>query len=207
MFWRMSEFAALRLATTISICGCLRIGILITVFGEQWMDLVTPIVGSPAPYTLLRKVMAENSRLLRTLRLISETSRKFSNTTPTSHPTPPTLPILRSLPKHKPLLPLLLSHGIPSGLAKVCADRYDKYANQLRSETEIRLAPYLVHHRKDPPARIYPVFLKNYNQALRDWAQSILDATLKCLKRDCTEIRNWDVTYPPPLWLPVSFHP
>lgn len=188
------------------ICSCLGIHTLISVFGEQWMDLVTPIAGLPASYAFLRTVMAENSRLLRTLRLISETSRKFKNTTPTTHlsPAAPTIP--RSLPKHKPLLPLLLSHGIPSKLAKACADRYDRYANQLRSDTEIKLAPYLVHRRKNPPARVYPVFLENYNQALRNCAQSILNATLKHLERGSADIRDWDVTHLPPFWLPVSSH-
>ena len=202
----MGNSAALRLPTTMSVWGCLGINTLRSILGEQWTaDLVarSPTVTGHHSSSLPPTIMAENSRLLRTLRLISETSRKFHNITPTTHATPTTPTILRSLPRHKPLLPLLLSHGIPSKLAQVCADRYDRYATQLRSETETRLSPYLAHHRRDPPPSVYPVFLENYNQTLRDWAQSVLNATLKRLERDSTDIRNWDVTYPPPFWLPM----
>ena len=148
--------------------------------------------------------MVESSRILRTLRFISETS--FNGTPSTAQPTSlARAPIfLRSLPHHKPLLPLLLSHGIPSKLARVCADRYDKYAIQLRSETETKLAPHLLYHCENPPASAYPVFLKNYNQALKDWAQSILNAALRRLERDSADIQNWSVTDPPSFWLPVS---
>jgi len=147
--------------------------------------------------------MATNARVLRALQMqrIAGTSRKTKSTT---SPTPNTPSILKSLPEHRPLLPLLLLHHIPSKLAKACADRYDRYADQLRSETESKLAPYLVDHISGRPARVYSLFLDNYNQALRDWAQSILNIALRSLKRDSAELKNWDATYPPPLWLPVS---
>ena len=147
--------------------------------------------------------MTANARILRALQMqrIAGTSRKTKSATSS---TPNTPLILKSLPEHKPLLPLLLSYHIPSKLAKACADRYDRYADQLRSETESKLAPYLADHISGRPARVYSLFLDNYNQTLRDWAQSILNTALRNLKRDSAELDNWDVTYPPPLWLPVS---
>lgn len=146
--------------------------------------------------------MAANSIFPHALRRIADTSRKFGRAMSiTSAPNIPT--ILKSLPEHRPLLPLLLSHGIPFRLATTCADRYDKCASELRSETETKLAPYLVNNRKNPPAVVYPLFLTNYIHALRDWAQSILNTALKCLKRSSVDLSDWDVTYPAPLWLPV----
>ena len=150
--------------------------------------------------------MVTNPRLLRALQLqrIANTSRKFSSTASAIPTTTPITPvILKSLPEHRPLLSVLLSHNVPSKLAKACADRYDRYADQLRSDTEIKLAPYLLDYDDGQHARIYTVFLNNYSRALWEWAQSILDAALRSLKRDSAELRDWDVTYPPPLWLPV----
>ena len=147
--------------------------------------------------------MSTNLVVPRALRRIADASRKFGRTKPTTS-TPNIPKILKSLPEHRSLLPLLLSHGIPSQLATTCADRYDRCANELRSETETKLTPYLVNRRKNPPAVVYPVFLSNYTRALRDWAQSILNTALKCLKRGSVDLSDWDVTYPAPLWLPVS---
>ncbi|KAF9786861.1 hypothetical protein BJ322DRAFT_679725 [Thelephora terrestris] len=149
--------------------------------------------------------MATNSRLARALQLqrIANTSRKFTPTTSTTLTATPDTPIvLKSLPEHKSLLPLLLSHNIPSKAAQACADRFDKYAKQLKSEIEAKLVPYLVNRRKNQPAKVYSLFLDNYSQALREWAQSILNAALRALKRTPAEIQNFDITYPPPLWLP-----
>ena len=191
---------------------CLRLfmyAILVSIFGEQWMEVIFP--RSPTPNRLHSPsvtAMAANSRLLRTLQLqrIANTSRKFNSAAtpvPTAAATPATPTILKSLPEHRPLLPVLLSHSVPHNLAKACADRYDRYADQLRSDTEIKLAPYLLDHHDGQPARIYAVFLNNYSRTLRDWAQSTLNAALKSLKRSSKELQSWDVTYPPPLWLPV----
>lgn len=144
--------------------------------------------------------MAENLRLLRTLQRISDTARKINTT---ARPAPKVPLILKSLPEHKPLLPLLISHGIPSKLAEACADRYDKYASQLRLEAETRLAPHLVGHNDSRPDRVYTLFLKEYSQTLRDWAQTVLNSALKNLKRDSKELGNWDATHPEILWLPV----
>ena len=135
--------------------------------------------------------------LLRTLQRISDTARKINTRT---RPPPKAPSILKSLPDHKPLLPLLLSHGIPSKLAEACADKYDKYANQLRIEAETRLAPHLSDCQ---PGRVYTLFLKEYSQTLRDWAQIVLNSALKNLKRDSQELGSWSVTYSPILWLPV----
>lgn len=147
--------------------------------------------------------MAENSRFLRALQRIADTARRI-NSTPRPTPTIQTSPsILTSLPEHKPLLPLLLSHDIPPKLARACADRFEGYATQLRSEAESKLAPYLVNGSEGQPATIYSIFLRDYNRTLQRWSQSILNAVLKGLKRDSVELRNWDVTYPAPLWLPV----
>jgi len=147
--------------------------------------------------------MAQTSRFLRALQRIVDTARKIN---PNPHPTPATQAtpnVLTSLPEHKPLLPLLLSHDVPRKLARTCAERYDEYAIQLKSETESRLAPYLVNRRESQPAQVYSIFLNNYNQTLQRWSQSILNTALKSLKRDSVELRNWEVTYPAPLWLPV----
>jgi len=160
-------------------------------------------------YTSLRAVMAECSRI-RALQRIADTSRKFSFTctklTPrTARTVPPTSNIPRtveSLPEHKPLLPLLLSHDIPSALAKACADRYDNYATRLRSAAETKFAPYLLTWRSHT-AGVYAFFLESYSKMLRHWAQAILDAALKNLKRGSVDLQNWDVTYPKPLWFPV----
>lgn len=192
------------------ICGCLCIRILISVFGEQWVTaLSTPDRGFCSTYTSLHTVMAERSRI-RALQRIVDTSRKFgltcTNTTPratqTASPTPNTPTVLESLPEHKPLLPILLSHNIPSKLAKACADRYDSYAKQLRSAAETKFAPYLLNRRSHAPS-VYYFFLESYNQTLRRWAQSVLTAALKRLKRDSVDLQNLDVTYPNPLWFPV----
>jgi len=151
--------------------------------------------------------MATNSRLVRALQFqrIANTSRKLAPTTSTASTTTPHTPtLLKSLPEHKSLLPLLLSHDIPSKVARACADRFDRSANQLRSETEAKLVPYLINRRKNQPARVYSFFLNSYSHTLHDWAQSILNAALRSLKRDPTKIQDWDVMYPPPLWLPVS---
>lgn len=144
--------------------------------------------------------MAENLRLLRTLQRISDTARKINAT---ARQAPKAPPILKSLPEHKPLLPLLLSHGVPSKLAEACANKYDKYANQLRLEAETRLTPHLVGHTDSQPSKVYSLFLKEYSQTLRDWAQIVLNSALKNLKRDSKELGNWDTTHPPTLWLPV----
>lgn len=183
-----------------------------TAFGQQWLaeaytrlthDL-PPDANHPASTT----IMATNSRLSRALQLqrIASTSRRL-NPTPkpkaTSRTKPNTPTILESLPKHKPLLPLLLSHGIPNKLAKACADKFDIYADTLRSETETRLVPHLLDYSTGPPARVYSLFLHNYSKSLLDSAQTTLNAALKSLKRSSAELRGWDVTYPPPLRLPV----
>ena len=200
----------------ISVCGCLffeRIGLH---FGRT-MDkgsvyfhrssLPSPLRSyHPCPLP----TMASSPRLARILQLqrISNASRKFATATPILPPASPNTPtVLKSLPEHNPLLPLLLSHDIPLRVAQACADRFDTYANQLRSETETKLAQYLAYRCKNPPARVYSFYLKSYSQALRDWAQSILNAALKSLKRNSAEIQNWDTTYPAPLWLPVRLPP
>lgn len=155
-------------------------------------------------FTPPRSAMAENLRLLRTLQLISETARKINPATRPINSTPKTPTILRSLPKHRSLLPLLLAHDVPPRLAEACAERYDKHASELRSRTETKLAPYLANRDGGQPASIYSVFLKSYSKALRDWSQTVLNAALKNLKRDFVQLHNWEVTYPPPLWLPVG---
>jgi hypothetical protein len=149
--------------------------------------------------------MAEKSRLLRVLQLqrIAETARKINPNARPTRTTSNTPTILKLLPEHKPLLPLLLSHGVPSKLASPCADKYDIHANELRSKTETKLAPYLLNPRDGQPAGIYSAFLDNYGQALRDWAQSVLNAALRSLKRESVKLQNWEATYPAPLWLPV----
>lgn len=144
--------------------------------------------------------MSGNLRLLRTLQRISDTARKIN---PKSRSPPKVSPIFRSLPPHKPLLPILLSHGIPSKLAEACADKYDKYANQLRSEAETRLTPHLSEHIDGRSGRVYTFFLKEYDQTLRNWAQVVLNSALKNLRRDSQELGKWEATYPPMLWLPV----
>ena len=184
------------------------VDIFISIFGEQWTtELVTPIVSDshfthsvPLSSTL---VMAQTSRFLRALQRIADTARRI-NPNPRPTLTIQTTPnVLTSLPEHKPLLPLLLSYDIPCKLAKTCAERYDGYASQLKSETESRLSPYLVIQRESHLAQVYSLFLNNYNQTLQRWSQSILNTALKSLKRDSVELRNWEVTYPAPLWLPV----
>jgi len=147
-------------------------------------------------------LMAETPRILSTLQRIAETARKIGSKSRPVHKALNTPVILKSLPEHRPLLPLLLSYNIPSKLAQTCADRYDKYANQLRSEAETKFAPYLLK-RPNHAAGVYSVFLDSYSQTLQRWAQSILNAALKSLKRNSVEIENLDVTYPKPLWLPV----
>jgi len=158
---------------------------------------------SPPTYSSFALVMTEKSKLLRTLQRIATTARRFD---PNTRPTPPiqaTPNILTSLPEHKPLLPLLLSHDIPLKLARACADRYDGYASQLKSETESKLSPYLVGRGGSQPAKIYSLFLNTYNQTLQRWSQSILNTALKELKRNSVELRDCMVTYPAPLWMPV----
>ena len=145
--------------------------------------------------------MTENLRLLRTLQRISDTARKINATT---HPATKSSSILRSLPEHKPLLPILLSHGIPLKLAQACAGQYDDYANRLRLETETRLAPHLAERNDSQVGRVYSFFLKEYSQTLRNWAQLVLDSALKNLKRDSQKLGTWDATYSPILWLPAS---
>lgn len=148
--------------------------------------------------------MAEKSKLLRALQRIAATARKIE---PNSRPTPAIRPapsVLVSLPEHKSLLPLLLSHDVPPRLAKACADRYDEYAGQLRLEAESELAPYLANRRKNQPAKVYTIFLNNYNQTLHRWSQSVLNTALKSLKRGSVELLDWEVTHPAPLWLPVG---
>ena len=145
---------------------------------------------------------AESPRVLATLQRIAETARKINSKSRPVHTTLGTPVILKSLPEHKPLLPLLLSYDIPSRLAKACADRYDQYASKLRSEAETKFAPHLLK-RPRHAAGVYSFFLGSYSQALRRWAQSILNAALKSLKRNSVELGNFDVTHPKPLWLPV----
>lgn len=150
-------------------------------------------------------VMAENTKFLRALQRIVDTARRM-DPNPRPSPTIQTTPsVLTCLPKHKPLLPLLLSHDIPPKLARLCADKYDGYASQLRSEAEIKLAPYLNRSGSQLSA-IYSIFLKDYSRALQCWSQSVLDTVLNSLKRESAELRNLDVTYPAPLWLPVRLH-
>jgi len=152
--------------------------------------------------------MAECSRI-RALQRIVDTSRKFGFTcaksTPRATQTAPTTltvpTVFESLPEHKPLLPLLLSHDIPSKLAKACADRYDSYAKQLRSAAEAKFAPHL--NQQSHTASVYIFFLESYSQTLRRWAQSVLNAALKSLKRGSVGLQNLDVIYPKPLWFPV----
>ena len=141
--------------------------------------------------------MAEKSTLLRASQRFAQAARK-------TNPNPlQTSTILVSLPEHRPLLPLLLSHNIPSRLAKACSDKYDGYANQLKSKTESKLAPYLAYQKKCHPFQAYSLFLNRYSQTLQRWSQSILDAALMNLRRDSVELQNLEVTHPTPLWLPV----
>ncbi|KAF9654223.1 hypothetical protein BDM02DRAFT_3106516 [Thelephora ganbajun] len=154
--------------------------------------------------------MATNSRNLHALQIIAHTSRKIrpkTRTVSTSRTTSSVPTVLEALPEHKPLLPLLLSHDVPSTIAKACADRYDRCASKLKSVTEAILVPRLTDHNKNQPAGIYSLFLNNYKQALWDWAQSILDAILKSLKRAPAKLRDWDIIYPPPLWFPFQRDP
>jgi hypothetical protein len=147
--------------------------------------------------------MAENSRFTRALQRIADSARRINpnpRRTPAFQDTPS---VLTSLPEHKSLLPLLLSFDIPSKLAKACSDRYDGYVSRLKTETESKLAPYLSNRKKSHPAQAYSLFLNNYNKTLQLWSHSILNAALASLKRDTVELRNLEVTYPAPLWLPV----
>lgn len=65
------------------------------------------------------------------------------------------------------------------------------------------LAPHIVNGGESQTAKIYSLFLNNYNQTLQRWSQSILNTALKSLKRVSVELSNLVVTYPAPLWLPV----
>lgn len=186
------------------------VNVLISVFGEQramWTVHSRSLYELSFLHTLTLPssgpAMAENLRFLRTLQIISETARKINPSARPIHKISNTTTILKSLPEHRSLLPILLSHDIPSKLAKACADRYDKYASELRSRTESKLTPYLINRDGGQPARVYAVFLKNYKQALRNWSQTVLNTVLKSLKRDSVQLHDWEVAYPPPLWLPV----
>ena len=146
--------------------------------------------------------MAESPSILSTLKRIAETARKMNSKPRPIHPMFSNIVVLKSLPEHKPLLPLLLSYGIPPKLARTCADRYDEYASRLRSEAETKFAPHLLKCQSHS-AGVYSSFLDSYTQALRRWAQSTLNAALKSLKRTSVELGNLDVTHQKPLWLPV----
>lgn len=198
--------------TMVIVCGCLDLNI---IYDHLWrtMDsrttvVVRAIASLTSAYCIPSSsilVMAESSRFLRALRRIVDTTRKTSQN-PRPMPTLQNTPsVLTSLPEHKSLLPLLLSFDIPSKLAKACSDRYDGYVGQLKLETEIKLAPYLSNRKKSHPAQAYSLFLNNYNQTLQLWSHSILNAALVSLKRDSVELRDLEVTYPAPLWLPVCF--
>jgi hypothetical protein len=159
----------------------------------------------------LRTVMTErSSSRIRVLQRITDTSRKFSFTCTKPIPNvsqkiPPTSNaprIIESLPEHKPLLPLLLSHNIPPKLADACADKYDNHAKRLKSTTELQFAPYLLNCHSHA-AGVYAFFLERYRQTLRHWAQTTLNAALKSLKRCSADFQDLDVTHPNPLWLPV----
>ena len=180
-----------------------------SVFGEQWTTGLLPDRQATLPqahalhFILSRPVMAENLRFLRALQRIADTTRRV-NQNPRPRPTIQVTPsILRSLPEHRPLLPLLLSHNIPSEHARICSERYAEYASKLRSEMEAKLVSYLTDRKERRPARVYSLFLNNYSQALQLWSQSILNTALKNLKRDSVELQNLEVTYPAPLWLSV----
>ena len=187
------------------VCDYLVVNTLLSTFGEQWATELFTTDRSLSQLLHPLTIMAERSRLLRALQLqrIAETARKINPNFRPTHTTSITPTILKSLPEHKPLLPLLLSHDVPPKLARVCADKYDTHANELRSKTETKLAPYLLKLSGGQPTGIYSVFLENYSQALRDWAQSVLNAALRNLKRESVQLRNWEATYPAPLWLPV----
>ena len=179
---------------------------LVAISGEQWatQSFSWPPSFAPPPPPPLLATMTEKSKLLRVLQLqrIAEIARKINPNPRPTHTTSTTPTVLRSLPEHKPLFPLLLSHSVPSRLARVCADKYDTHANELRSKTETKLAPYL-KVGGGQSVGIYSAFLENYSQALQDWAQSVLDAALRSLKRESMKLRDWEATYPTPLWLPV----
>jgi len=155
------------------------------------------------PHRHPSSAMAETSRLLRALQRIADTARKINPNPRPPAATQTTPNVLTSLPQHRPLLPLLLSHDIPPKVARACADRYDGYARRLKFAAESKLVPYLVNRNECQPAKVYSIFLGEYQQALRLWSQSILNTALKNLKRGSVELRNWDATYPAPLWLPV----
>lgn len=139
---------------------------------------------------------------LHTLQHISDTSHKPVSTAPVCREAPDILTALKSLPEHKPLLPILLSHNVPPKFANACAVRYDKYATQLRLEA--KLAPYLINLRKESPAAVYSAPSPEVPNGICGGTRSILNTALKKLKRDPVELQNWDVAYPAPLWLPVS---
>ena len=147
--------------------------------------------------------MPENSTLLRALQRFAQAARKINPNPRQTLTIQDTPSILVSLPEHKPLLPLLLSHNIPSKLAKAFSDKYDGYVNQLKSKTESRLVPYLAYREKCHPFQAYSLFCNHYTQTLQRWSQSILNTALMSLKRDSVELENLEVTYPTPLWLPV----
>lgn len=147
--------------------------------------------------------MAENSTLQRALQRIAQAARKINPNVRSTLTIRDAPNVLVSLPEHKPLLPLLLSYNIPSKLAKACSDKYNEFANQLKSKTESELAPYLANQKKSHPAQVYSLFLNRYNRVLRSWSQSILNTALASLERDSVELRNLEVTYLAPLWLPV----
>lgn len=189
-------------ATTMVVCGCLRPGLFASVFGEQWTTQLTPVIPDRVPL-FHTPTMAENSTLLRALQRFANAARKINPNPPPTLTTQDAPSVLTSLPNHKPLLPLLLSHNIPSKLAKACSDKYDGYASQLKSKTESKLAPYLAYRKKCHPFQAYSLFLNHYNQTLRRWSQSILNTALMSLKRDSVELRNLEVTHLAPLWLPV----
>ena len=159
--------------------------------------------------------MAENLSRLRALQRIARTSRQFNFASATATCTAPTTrttstpTILKSLPEHRPLLPLLLSHSVPKKLAGVCSERYEKYAKRLRSHTETKLVPYLsgggggAGGTSNHSPEIYSIFLEKYSHTLRDWAQSILNTALKSLRRDPVQLQGWDAIYAAPMWLPV----
>jgi hypothetical protein len=197
---------AIRVTVTMSVCGCLVVDVLIPFLENNGRRKHSPrslalFTSLPPPSQSWPK--SRGSFVLYNSNALQRQRVKSTQTPRPTHSTPMTPTVLKSLPEHKPLLPLLLSHDVPPRLAKACADKYDIHANELRSKTETKLAPYLLRHSGGQPAGIYSVFLENYSKALRDWAQSVLNVALRRLKRESVQLWNWEATYCAPLWLPV----
>jgi hypothetical protein len=95
------------------------------------------------------------------------------------------------LPPPSPISDLLLDLGVPLCTAKASSDAFVRAGSQLRQKTALALTSTITSECDENASRhLYSVFLKMYQQKLKDWQMKTLQSAMARLNRQAQGVKD-----------------